>query len=172
MANIGRNEACPCGSGKKYKNCCARDPAVIAAELSAIERQTPTLSAEIAKLRAKVNDRSAVMWTRGVFVFFSTEEGDAWVLEASGMDALQIAAAGRQIEVDVAQTDDAIEVTWSHQFSIRRDFTVTDYADQSHTVFASYPAARIRALLGRARSSLPPEVLASIHIDEQSDPVN
>jgi hypothetical protein len=21
MANIGRNEACPCGSGKKHKNC-------------------------------------------------------------------------------------------------------------------------------------------------------
>jgi hypothetical protein len=23
MANIGRNEPCPCGSGKKYKRCCA-----------------------------------------------------------------------------------------------------------------------------------------------------
>ncbi len=92
------------------------------------------------------------MWTRGVFVFFSTEAGDAWLLEASGMDALQIAAAGRQIEVDVTQTDDAIEVTWSHQFTIRKDFTVADYADQRRTVFADYPAARIRALLSRARS--------------------
>jgi hypothetical protein len=172
MANIGRNEACPCGSGKKYKNCCARDPALIAAELGAVEAQTPTLSAEIAKLRDKVNDKSAVMWTRGVFVFFSTDEGDAWVLEASGMDALQVAAAGRQLDVDVQQTEEAIEVTWSHQFTIRKDFAVTDYADQSRTVYASYPAARIRALLGRARSSLPPEVLANIHIDEQSDRVN
>jgi hypothetical protein len=170
MANIGRNEACPCGSGKKYKNCCARDPAIIAAELSALEAQTPTLSAEIAKLRDKVREKSAAMWTRGVFVFFSTETGDAWVLEASGMDALQIADAGRQIEVDVVQTDEAIEVTWSHQFTIRKDFTVTDYGDQRHSVFADYPAARIRALLTRARSSLPPEVLASIHID--GDPVN
>jgi SEC-C motif len=23
MAQAGRNEACPCGSGKKYKQCCA-----------------------------------------------------------------------------------------------------------------------------------------------------
>ncbi|MDD4836247.1 MAG: SEC-C metal-binding domain-containing protein [Dethiosulfovibrio sp.] len=22
---MGRNEPCPCGSGKKYKNCCGRD---------------------------------------------------------------------------------------------------------------------------------------------------
>lgn len=172
MANIGRNETCPCGSGKKYKNCCARDPALIAAELSADDAQTLTLSAEIAKLRDKVREKSAVMWTRGVFVFFTTEQGDAWVLEASGMDALQIAVSGRQIEVDVTQTESAIEVTWSHQFSIRKDFTVTDYADQRHTVCADYPAARIRALLSKARSSLPPEVLASIHLDEQNDPAN
>ncbi|MFR7895260.1 MAG: SEC-C metal-binding domain-containing protein [Dysosmobacter sp.] len=25
MKKIGRNEPCPCGSGKKYKNCCGRD---------------------------------------------------------------------------------------------------------------------------------------------------
>jgi hypothetical protein len=172
MANIGRNEACPCGSGKKYKNCCARDPALVAAELSSAEAQVPTLSAEILKLRDKVSAMSAAMWTRGVFVFFSTDEGDAWVLEASGMDALQVAAAGRQIDVDVVQTADAIEVTWSHQFSIRKDFTVTDYADQSRSILASYPAARIRALLSKARSSLPPEMLASIHLDEQNDPAN
>ena len=24
MAKIGRNEQCPCGSGKKYKNCCLK----------------------------------------------------------------------------------------------------------------------------------------------------
>jgi uncharacterized protein YecA (UPF0149 family) len=23
--NIGRNDECPCGSGKKYKNCCMRN---------------------------------------------------------------------------------------------------------------------------------------------------
>ena len=25
--NVGRNAPCPCGSGKKYKRCCGRDPA-------------------------------------------------------------------------------------------------------------------------------------------------
>ncbi|WP_420808763.1 SEC-C metal-binding domain-containing protein [Bacillus salacetis] len=24
MAKVGRNEPCPCGSGKKYKKCCGR----------------------------------------------------------------------------------------------------------------------------------------------------
>jgi protein translocase subunit secA len=25
VKKIGRNDPCPCGSGKKYKNCCGRD---------------------------------------------------------------------------------------------------------------------------------------------------
>ena len=26
---IGRNEPCPCGSGKKYKNCCGANPNLV-----------------------------------------------------------------------------------------------------------------------------------------------
>ena len=26
MAKVGRNETCPCGSGKKYKHCCESKP--------------------------------------------------------------------------------------------------------------------------------------------------
>ena len=25
VKKVGRNDPCPCGSGKKYKNCCGRD---------------------------------------------------------------------------------------------------------------------------------------------------
>ena len=24
FSNVGRNDKCPCGSGKKYKNCCGK----------------------------------------------------------------------------------------------------------------------------------------------------
>ena len=41
MANIGRNDACACGSGKKYKRCClaAKAPALAHAAV----RNTPTV---------------------------------------------------------------------------------------------------------------------------------
>ncbi|HET6198326.1 MAG TPA: SEC-C metal-binding domain-containing protein, partial [Acetobacteraceae bacterium] len=36
MAKIGRNDLCPCGSGKKYKRCCmANDEAAARAALAA-----------------------------------------------------------------------------------------------------------------------------------------
>ena len=28
-AKVGRNDPCPCGSGKKYKNCCGQNPNVV-----------------------------------------------------------------------------------------------------------------------------------------------
>lgn len=45
MAKIGRNDACPCGSGKKYKRCClAKDED---AERAAYARQPRATAAEL-----------------------------------------------------------------------------------------------------------------------------
>lgn len=40
MAKIGRNDTCPCGSGKKYKRCCLEAP--VAMELAATTADAPT----------------------------------------------------------------------------------------------------------------------------------
>jgi hypothetical protein len=36
MAALGRNQACPCGSGKKYKNCCLRRGVIIPNTISSV----------------------------------------------------------------------------------------------------------------------------------------
>ena len=41
LANIGRNEPCPCGSGKKYKNCCLDMHAKIKSSVKAAEARDP-----------------------------------------------------------------------------------------------------------------------------------
>ena len=38
--SIGRNDPCPCGSGKKYKHCCAMRDAHAAPTLSLLGRST------------------------------------------------------------------------------------------------------------------------------------
>lgn len=38
MAKIGRNEPCPCGSGKKYKKCCVKKPIVSTFEQSSVDK--------------------------------------------------------------------------------------------------------------------------------------
>jgi hypothetical protein len=36
MAQVGRNQLCPCGSGKKYKNCCLRSGIIIPDNISSV----------------------------------------------------------------------------------------------------------------------------------------
>ena len=46
MAKIGRNDLCPCGSGKKYKRCCmARDEAAAREKLAAANAAATTATA-------------------------------------------------------------------------------------------------------------------------------
>lgn len=59
MAKIGRNEPCPCGSGKKYKKCCYRrqpEPGLDAA--------VPTWIAEVSELDALSNQANALIRQR------------------------------------------------------------------------------------------------------------
>jgi hypothetical protein len=44
-AKVGRNEACPCGSGKKFKRCCLSKPADSHPGLPDSEPRPPELSA-------------------------------------------------------------------------------------------------------------------------------
>jgi tetratricopeptide (TPR) repeat protein len=51
MAKTGRNDPCPCGSGKKYKQCClARDEATAAAARAAQAAAAPALQPKFSNL--------------------------------------------------------------------------------------------------------------------------
>ena len=39
MARIGRNQPCPCGSGRKYKRCCLQKDNADSAEAGAVVQQ-------------------------------------------------------------------------------------------------------------------------------------
>lgn len=47
MARIGRNEPCPCGSGKKYKHCCLRQEALGKSEAMGRERAWETMTEKL-----------------------------------------------------------------------------------------------------------------------------
>jgi hypothetical protein len=52
--NAGRNDACPCGSGKKYKKChLPEDDAAIRAELQRLEAEAVAKAAQLAAEEAE-----------------------------------------------------------------------------------------------------------------------
>ncbi len=165
MARIGRNDPCPCGSGKKFKKCCIDKQQPMAAAPSA----PPSLNSEVALLQQAAAEKRDILKTIGVFVLFSTAAGDGWVLEVTETDAIQVAKAGEPLPVEIVENPDTIEINWTHKFAIRdKSFVLTAYADKSELVATDYPTQRIATAVKKIMKRIPPELLQRLHVTEET----
>jgi hypothetical protein len=169
MSKIGRNESCPCGSGKKYKNCClplqqdGRIPSPMA-------QLKVSLLAEIKKIQEDAAAGKSALRELGVFIFFSQENGDAWVFEASDNDAVQVAEKGTALNPPVEENSETIEVNWSHTFALRdHDLFVTGYASEKETALADAPTQQISAAMRRIMNRYSKALLNRVHVRSDDD---
>lgn len=170
MGRIGRNELCPCGSGLKYKRCCLRQHQVNAAA-SPLGQLKISLLAEIDRIQAAARNGDEVVRELGVFILWSTRGGDAWLLEITESDAVQVAAAGQAISVPIDENPETIAINWSHTFTIRgRKFYLTAYADKQETCLEAAPTQRINAAARRIRKKYSEEQLRQVHVSEEQTP--
>ncbi|MEN8141805.1 MAG: SEC-C metal-binding domain-containing protein [Thermodesulfobacteriota bacterium] len=160
---IGRNEPCPCGSGKKFKKCC-KDPAKFQANR---QESKVTLTAKVEALQEKAAKKENSVTTMGVFIFVATETGDGWLFEMSDLDALQVSESGEALAVEIEENPQTISVNWSHRFAIRRKkLFVTSYKDKEEKELSHLPSHSIFAAIKRMRKKFPKELLAAIHLDD------
>lgn len=163
MAKISRNDQCPCGSGIKYKKCCL--PKNQAKQTAQLQPQKVSVNEEVAKLQAAAANHEETLKVIGVFIFFSTKTGDAWLLELSEMDAVLVAKDGAKVEVEINESPETIEVNWSHQFTVKdKVFTTTAYADKTVEPHKDCPAAAINAAIKKLQSHFSSEILEKIHV--------
>lgn len=166
MAKIGRNEPCWCGSGKKFKKCCLSRQGSNASSPSRVAGIS--LSGEVEKIRKTASAREVVVRPVGVFILFSSGAGDAWLLEASEMDAVQVARDGAELAVEIDENPQTIEINWSHSFAIEKnDFVVSSHRDGGKYIFPQYPVQAIKNALKGIRkriSSTSPHILQSMKI--------
>lgn len=163
MAKIGRNQPCPCGSGKKYKHCCIGK--YDAAPAAAAPQQAVSVRAEVTRLQEAAAQKKQVVQVVGVFVFFANSAGDAWLLELTEKDALLVAKGGRPLEVEIDEGGDTIEINWSHQFTIDKSrFVTTAYADKAEEVHEEAPVRIIREAFLQIQKSFSSSLLDSIHV--------
>ena len=167
MARIGRNELCPCGSGVKYKRCCLRQHQANAA-VSPLRQLKISLLTEIERIQHAALGGEEVVRELGVFILWSTRGGDAWLLEITESDAVQVAAAGTVQEVPIDENPETIAINWSHTFAIRdRHFYLTAYADKQETCLAEAPTQRIHAAMRRIKKKYSAAQLSQVHVNEE-----
>jgi len=165
MTKIGRNEPCPCGSGLKYKRCCLRklDTGEV---VSPAQQLKISLMAEIEKIHKAAEHYEETVRELGVFIFCTTPDGDAWLLEITENDAVQLASDGKPLEVPVDENPETIEINWSHTFAIKdRQFYLTAYADKQESCLEKMPTKRIRAAMKRIRKKYSEDQLSQVHIN-------
>jgi len=166
MGKIGRNEQCPCGSGKKFKHCC------LLKEQAGISPSNPeaafkiSLISEIESIVQVAIEKRQKIKELGVFVLLATAEGDAWLLEITESDAVQLARGGEALEIPIDENSDTIEINWSHTFDLgNKEFELTAYSDKSKSVMTDYPCKEISASIKRIKKRFPSEVLNRVHVD-------
>ncbi len=165
MAKIGRNDPCFCGSGKKFKKCCLSTGA------SAPTRPgIPSVKIEVEKIQESASAKKSAMLALGVFVLFSTTSGDAWLLEVTDMDAIQVARGGEKLEVQIEENPETIEINWTHKFDVKnKKFILTSYKDKSEEVREDYPGHTILSTVKKIRSRIPAELISTIHLDTEEE---
>lgn len=167
MSKIGRNDRCPCGSGRKYKHCCAgRDESAQRVMAAANQNSQITLGSEIAKMQTKAREKTAIVREVGVFILFATAIGDAWLLEMTDGDAIQIAAAGQPLDPQIEENQETIAVNWTHTFAVQdKTLILTAYTDKTGLTIAGAPSQTISAALRRLRRRFSDEQLRQVHVD-------
>ncbi len=165
MAKIGRNERCPCGSGKKYKHCCARKPQVEKRPATPEEQLKISLMKAVEKIVAAACQKEKQIQELGVFVLLSTSEGNCWLFEVTQSDCVQLARDAEQLPVPIDENPETIEIEWSHTYKVKdRQMALTAYSDKSETVMEDCPVKEVSASIKRIRKKIPPEMLSEIHI--------
>jgi hypothetical protein len=165
MAKIGRNNPCFCGSGKKFKKCCLGTGAT-----SPTRAAIPSITVEVEKIQESAVAKKAAVLTLGVFVLFSTTSGDAWLLEVTDMDAIQVAQGGEKLAVEIEENPETIEINWTHKFEVKnKKFILTSYKDKSEEIREDYPAHTILSTVKKILSRIPPEMISTIHLDNEEE---
>ena len=168
MAKIGRNDACPCGSGKKFKRCCLGKQRQETVGLSEMQRAQISLQNAINAIQEEASKGIQKVHELGVFVLFSTTGGDAWLLEITDSDALKVASNREVLTVDLEEHPETIEINWTHTFEIKnKQFVITAYKDKKVQEIDGYPIHPILAAIKRIRKKLTPELLESVHVDNE-----
>jgi hypothetical protein len=169
MAKTGRNEPCPCGSGLKFKKCCLprEERAPVRPAAAPLPTRQVFVSREIARLQEQASLRRPGFRLVGALVFFSTEQGDAWILELTEQDAVPVARTGQPLAVTVNETEETFEIGWTYSFAIKGQMMVTtSYLDGAISSHVGCPVREIRTALDNIRRNYSSRELESIRLKE------
>jgi hypothetical protein len=120
--------------------------------MSRQNRQTVLLdhirvTGEANRMIRKAQERDARVVTLGSIAFFSTETGDAWMLDTEDGVAVCLARDGAKQDFTILETDNGFQIEWKAQYRILGDKFIVATADGRVRAIMGYPIAGIQRAL-------------------------
>jgi hypothetical protein len=117
----------------------------------ALSREQIDMTGEAKYIVERARNFDARIVTLGPLVLFSTETGDAWILDPQDGLALCLALEGEEQSFTIVETSANFSVEWGASYHIDGDrFVVISQPDRVQTFFG-YPTAEILRAIRRAR---------------------
>ena len=116
-------------------------------EKPGVEGKHLRLAKEIKSIQHRAAEHDGRLVTIGPLVLFSTETGDAWILDPSDQLAARLARDGDPEPIDFEETDTNFAIGWKGTYRIEgRTFVYADREAGRVTAILGYPTAKIAQL--------------------------
>jgi hypothetical protein len=113
----------------------------------AVAAKDVRLAKAIKSIQGRAAEHDGRLVTLGPLVFFSTETGDAWMLDPSDQLAAQLARSGDPEPIDFRETDTNYAIGWKGTYRLDGcAFVYTDQKSGSVTAITGYPTDKIAQL--------------------------
>ena len=114
-----------------------------------LSREQISIAGEADYIINRAQEYDSRVVSLGSLIFFSTETGDAWMLDCEDGLALNLAIAGDKQPFRILETSEKIAIEWNANYHIEEDkFIVTQQSGHIKTIIG-YPTAEILKTIHR-----------------------
>ena len=109
-----------------------------------VEGRSFRLADEVRYIQRRAADHDSRIVTIGQLVLFSTQTGDAWLLDPADQLALRLAQDGNSEAIRIEETDTTFAIAWKGRYRIEgRAFIYSDCDTGRTTTILGYPTDKL-----------------------------
>ncbi len=114
-----------------------------------LNREQISIAGETDYIINRAQEYDSRVVSLGSLIFFSTETGDAWMLDCEDGLALNLAIGGNKQPFRILETSEKVAIEWNANYHIEEDkFIVTQQSGHIKTIIG-YPTAEILKTIHR-----------------------
>ena len=120
-----------------------------------MEGESLGLAEQVRRIQPRAADHTGSIITIGQMVLFSTETGDAWLLDRTDRLAARLARDGDAEPIDIDEADTTFTIAWKGNYRVvGSTFVYSDRATGRVTAILGYPTISSQRQLNRQISNM------------------